>query len=66
MLNISLRTHRDLLLSFLLLLLSIVVIVWSNFSISTLIAAVVILSVGGYLLWEVSQIRLREAEAAAE
>lgn len=66
MLNISLRTHRDLLLSFLLLLLSIVVIVWSNFSISTLIAAVVILSVGVYLLWEVSQIRVREAEAAAE
>ncbi|MFZ6849253.1 methyl-accepting chemotaxis protein [Undibacterium sp. RuRC25W] len=61
--NFSLRTHSDLLLSFLLLFFSIIAIVWNDFSATTVISALVIVAVGMHLLWTLMRDRISQVAA---
>ena len=60
--NFSLRTNSDLLISFLLLLVSTVALLWDNVSVSHILAALFILSTGIYLGWKLIRTRADQAE----
>ncbi|MFZ6864616.1 methyl-accepting chemotaxis protein [Undibacterium sp. Ji67W] len=60
--NFSLRTHSDLLISFLLIFIGVIILLWNQMSVGNLFAAVFIWVATGYLGWSLIRCRQKLSE----